>query len=148
MTLVSQRQTRINRGLEALRKELPAKDKQLYAGFTAAKRAITTILKSVDAEKIKITSPNDLYKVSVSLSALIKAQTDYERWNAERYGYRAEAREEVEAMVRNWLATMPELRDQLLEVIENVGLHLEAGADEECPPLSGETPPGALPSLE
>ena len=94
MTLISPRQIRVQRGLEALKKELPAKDKQLYAGFTAAKKAIGAILRSVDAEKMKIVTPNDLYKISVSLSALIKAQVDFERWQAERTGFKAEAREQ------------------------------------------------------
>lgn len=124
MALISPRQTRITAGLPRLRKELPAKEAALYAGFEAAKAAITSILKTVDTNKLKITNANDLYKISVSLAALIKAQADFERWNAERFGFLKEAKTELLKLVRNALATQPELREQL-------GMLIEAAAAKE-----------------
>ena len=131
MALISPAEARRKAGLPALRRQLPRNDNALYAALEAAKQTITTILKSVDASKIKCQSANDLYKVSNAMSGLIRAQCDYERWQAEKNGYLLEASEQIAETLRMELETEPELLHKLLELKERVAARLEAQKDED-----------------
>ena len=120
MTLISARQARINAGLPALRKNLPAKDRELYRALEQAKKTITSILQNVSPEKIKCQTPNDLYKVAVSLAALVRAQGDIERWNAEKHGFLEAARNEWIQGCQEELGDEPELLEEFMMLLGKI----------------------------
>jgi len=121
--LISPRQRRIEQGL----KEGPHLPEDLRAAFDSARQKISAIIQGIDATKIKVANSNDLYKLSVSLSALIKAQTEAERWSCERLGLLQEAVGKVYEEQRLLLAGKPELCNQIREVVEEAGKRLQGG---------------------
>lgn len=114
----SRRDQKIRRGLVAVQQRAEADNDGLYQLLESAKRTLTQVFHQVDPTQLKITSANDYYKIAVALSSLLKAQTEFERWQAERFGCILEAKDLLSNEIRRQIAGKPDLFIELSTVIE------------------------------
>jgi hypothetical protein len=80
-------------------------------------KLLTQVLGSVQPGKIKVESPNDLYKLSVAAASIARAKTELYNWQTERDFIKAEVQAELEEAMQSALASRPELYEQLREVL-------------------------------
>jgi hypothetical protein len=117
----------------------------LYKALTQAEGLFSDLLEKIDAEKVEITSPNDVYKISTAFAAILKARVEVERWECERNGLFKEALEKVTKSIQEEMASHPDLLAQLQAVFDEAA---RKGLLEEAqigPPYSEKTPPPPSP---
>lgn len=110
---------RIRRGVELKGKGFRTDD-SIYPILEKAKALLAQVFNEADPEKIKLESPNDLYKCSVALSALLKAQVEFEKWHAERTSLLEDAvRELCHDAVGELRGQDPELYERFIKAIHH-----------------------------
>jgi hypothetical protein len=92
--------------------------KGLRKALKQAEKLFVELLEKIDIKKIEVKDANDLYKISNSFAGLVRARTEYERWQAEKRGLLEEAVHELSQLVCAELENRPELAMQIRAIMQ------------------------------